>query len=263
MGPGCGSGGRRASVGLPVLASGSLRRSLWPVPHQPRQRTQLSGSPLDAGLHPLPRALGASDRRAGLPRHPAEPPSALAPDDEPPVLLQRKDPARSPSTEIADTQGSTPRRLKARRRSAAGRTPERVDQYRRVQARAATWLYRTNGSTRAHRVATPLRANPRCRIFIPVVPGVGDRPQGPLDLIPAPFILETAPYQSGNERTATPGPGPSIKILDKIIVQLNVQSHVFNNTHIAGESPLRRDVKACDAEVQGAVDDEAAGPVDV
>lgn len=95
------------------------------------------------------------------------------------------------------------------------------------------------------------------------MPGVGDRPQGPLDLIPAPFILEAAPYQSGNERTATPGPGPSIKILDKIVVQLNVQSHVFNNTHKAGESLLRRDVKACDADVLRADDDEAAGRVDV
>ena len=63
------------------------------------------------------------------------------------------------------------------------------------------------------------------------MPGVGDRPQRLLDLVPAPLIVETAPYQSGNERTATPGSGPSIKILDKIIVQLNVQSHVCNNTH--------------------------------
>ena len=87
------------------------------------------------------------------------------------------------------------------------------------------------------------------------MPGVGDRPQGPLDLIPAPLILKTAPYQSSNERTATPRSGSSIKILNKIIVQLNMQSHVFNNTHRAGESPSRRDVKACDAEVVGAGDD--------
>ena len=86
-------------------------------------------------------------------------------------------------------------------------------------------------SARPARIALPLGADPAGSIVVPIVAGVGDRAEQRFDLVPATLVIEAAPDHCRDERAPSPRPRPPVDVLNEMVLQLNVQSHVSIYTH--------------------------------
>jgi hypothetical protein len=79
-----------------------------------------------------------------------------------------------------------------------------------------------NGSAHPPRIPSPLFANPRRRIAIPVVSFVVDRPDRGEDVVPAALIIKGAPEYASNEGAAPSLPDPLVQFRHQLIVEAYV-----------------------------------------
>ena len=216
------------------------RHRAVPVAHSPAGQCRSSSSGIGksetfavARAAPIPAADAATrqsawwsmiPRSANSRRHrPARSASAARSGASRSALTRRRadgsSPDRSPrhisSTEIADTHGSTPTRLRLLTRPAAGRPGARRSE-RSSRAPAATC------STGPASVAASLRSDPPGGILIPLVSRVRNGPQGCFYVVPATLVIKTSFDQLGDEGAPTPRACPPVKIGYQCIVQLNV-----------------------------------------
>ena len=94
-------------------------------------------------------------------------------------------------------------------------------------------------------VGTPLLPDPGCGIPVPLVPSVGHRPEGGLDQLPAPLVVERLPHGAGDERTASPRPDPPVELANQLVAEANVYSHGHKLTHdgdLLGQRPVRSEL---------------------
>jgi hypothetical protein len=69
------------------------------------------------------------------------------------------------------------------------------------------------------------------------VHGVGERPKGRFDVIPALFVVQPALDEFGDECTPLSGADPSIQLSDQFVLQRYVHTHVLNIAHRLGRPP--------------------------
>ena len=90
-------------------------------------------------------------------------------------------------------------------------------------------------------VALSLLAHPSSGVVVPIVAGVGDGAEGPLDVVPAPFVVEPATNELCDEGASPSRADPPVKVRHKLVVQSNVQTHVPSLAHsdqaTAGQRP--------------------------
>ena len=82
-------------------------------------------------------------------------------------------------------------------------------------------------SARSLIVAPALRTHPSAGVIVPLVACVRNGTQRCLDVVPSPVVVKAPADQSRDECTASSRPCPAIQVLDKIVVQLYVYSHVL------------------------------------
>lgn len=80
-------------------------------------------------------------------------------------------------------------------------------------------------------VALPLGTHPGAGVIIPFVARVGNGAQRCFDVVPVPLVVETPSDQGCDERTSPARTCPAIQVLNKIVIQLYVYSHVLYYTH--------------------------------
>ena len=103
----------------------------------------------------------------------------------------------------------------------------------RVERRSTRWSRAGASTCSAGPLGIPLSlgAYPGSGILIPLMARIGDGAQRGFDVIPSPFVIESPSDQSCDERTTPSGPCPTIQVFNKIVIQLNVYSHVRYYTH--------------------------------
>ena len=95
----------------------------------------------------------------------------------------------------------------------SGSAAERVDEHGRIQEQAG---HRSAG---AARVVVTLSPHPRGGVVVPFVTGVGQATESVFDVVPAPFVLESAPHELGDERATSPRARSPVDLLHEILVQ--------------------------------------------
>ncbi|HUR48013.1 MAG TPA: hypothetical protein VMY88_00585, partial [Acidimicrobiales bacterium] len=74
-------------------------------------------------------------------------------------------------------------------------------------------------------------ADPGDGILVPVMTAVFDLSERSLDVVPAPFVVEAAPDQCGDEGATPAGAHSSVEFGDELVVQRNVQANVLKLAH--------------------------------
>lgn len=80
-------------------------------------------------------------------------------------------------------------------------------------------------------VVMTLVSHPPGRVVVPLVGGVGQRPEGRLDVVPAPLVIDAATDELGDEGTPTPRTDASVELGHQIVRQRNVYTHVPRLAH--------------------------------
>jgi len=76
-----------------------------------------------------------------------------------------------------------------------------------------------------------LVADPFSGIVIPFVALVGDGPEGCLDIVPSPLVIESATNQLCDECAASPASSPLVEFGNELVINGYVQSHVLTIAH--------------------------------
>jgi hypothetical protein len=82
-------------------------------------------------------------------------------------------------------------------------------------------------------VALSLLPHPSSGVVVPIVAGVGEGAEGPLDVVPPPFVVESATNELCDEGASPPRADPPVKVVHELVVQSNVQTHVPSLAHSA------------------------------
>lgn len=123
-------------------------------------------------------------------------------------------------------------------RSTAGRAPEEVDQYGRVQDD------QHRGSASASGVTPALVADPSAWIVVSVVAFAGDTGSSGLQRCPATLLLQRGFDSTSYEGAPPARPSERINLADEAVVKLDVHSHVSSMAH-SGYQPLARHSATC------------------
>ena len=81
-------------------------------------------------------------------------------------------------------------------------------------------------------VAVALCAHPCGGIVVPgVAVAVGQCPDARFDVVPSAFVIEAAADQLGDERTSAATPATAVELVEELVVELYVHSHVRRLAH--------------------------------
>ncbi len=80
-------------------------------------------------------------------------------------------------------------------------------------------------------VGPALAAYPVGRIVVPLVPLVGERAERLLEVVPTVLVIECSSDDLCDEGTATSGPCALIELVDEIVVEGDVYTHVLTLAH--------------------------------
>ena len=80
-------------------------------------------------------------------------------------------------------------------------------------------------------IGTPLVANPRRGIGVPLVSGVSDLSERGHDVVPSALILQRTTDRLRDESAPLTAADPAVKLSDKSLVQTNVHTHAHRFAH--------------------------------
>ena len=110
-------------------------------------------------------------------------------------------------------------------------------------------------------VSATLSPHPTRGVLIPFVTGIRQSATGTVDLVPAVFVLETAPDQFGDERTSPPRSHSPVDLRYEMDVQSDSQAHSLGKLACGGHSVHSARSWSRPESLQRRRDDAAGGDV--